>query len=62
MQYFATKKKIDSKAKSVVEEVIIVLDKVSLIERFEISFILFEEYFFKFSLTRSKITTVSFIE
>ena len=40
------KKKIDSKAKSVVEEVIIVLDKVSLIERFEISFMVFEEYFF----------------
>ena len=43
-------------------DVIKVLDKVSLIEILVNSKILISEYFFKFSLTRSKITTVSFIE
>ena len=55
-------KYIDDKANSVVTEVIIVLDKVSLIEIFVNSKILISEYFFKFSLTLSNITTVSFIE
>ena len=45
-----------------VADVIIVLDKVSLIEILESSNIFISEYFFKFSLTLSYITTVSFIE
>ena len=53
---------IDKRASNVVMDVIIVLDKVSFIEIFVISNILISEYFFKFSLTLSKITTVSFIE
>ena len=53
---------IDKKLSNVVTDVIIVLDKVSFIEIFVISKILISEYFFKFSLTLSKITTVSFIE
>ena len=53
---------IDKRANNVVTEVIIVLDKVSLIEIFVISKILISAYFLKFSLTLSKITTVSFIE
>ena len=48
--------------KNVVNDVIIVLDNVSLIERLVKSKILISEYFFKFSLTLSKMTTVSFIE
>ena len=56
------KKKIDKSAKSVVIDVIKVLDKVSLIDKFVKSKILMSTYFFKFSLTLSKITTVSFIE
>ena len=51
-----------NKANNVVIDVIIVLDKVSFIEIFVSSKILISEYFLKFSLTRSKITTVSFIE
>ena len=51
-----------NKASRVVADVIIVLDKVSLIEMFVNSKIFISEYFLKFSLTRSKITTVSFIE
>ena len=43
-------------------DVIIVLDKVSLVDTLEISDIEILAYFFKFSLIRSKITTVSFIE
>ena len=46
----------------VVTEVIKVLDKVSFVEILEISEIEILEYFFKFSLIRSNITTVSFIE
>ena len=53
---------IDRRASNVVTDVIIVLDKVSLIEIFVISNISISDYFFKFSLTLSKITTVSFIE
>ena len=53
---------IDNRASNVVIDVIIVLDNVSFIEILVISKILISEYFFKFSLTRSKITTVSFIE
>ena len=45
--------KIEPKAKSVVKEVIIVLDKVSLTEIFAISFVFILEYFNKFSLIRS---------
>ena len=56
------KKNIDSKANNVVIEVITVLDKVSLIEIFVKSKILISENFFKFSLTLSNMTTVSFIE
>ena len=56
------KKYIASKASNVVADVIIVLDNVSFIEIFVNSKILISEYFLKFSLTRSKITTVSFIE
>ena len=40
------KKKMDSKARSVVREVIIVLESVSLIERLEISSIVFRCIFF----------------
>ena len=54
--------KIDNNAKSVVTEVIIVLDNVSLIEIFVSSNIFTSEYLRKFSLTLSNITTVSFIE
>ena len=43
-------------------EVIIVLDKVSLIEILVNSKIFISENFLKFSLTRSYMTTVSFIE
>ena len=50
---------MDSKARRVVTEVIIVLDNVSLIEIFVNSKILISEYFLKFSLTLSNITTVS---
>ena len=56
------KKNIENKANRVVTDVIKVLDKVSLIEIFVNSKILISEYLFKFSLTLSKITTVSFIE
>ena len=56
------KKYIANKASKVVADVIIVLDKVSLIEIFVNSKILISEYFLRFSLTRSKMTTVSFIE
>ena len=56
------KKNIDKRANRVVIDVINVLESVSLIEMFVNSKILTSEYFFKFSLTRSKITTVSFIE
>ena len=56
------KKKIENNAKRVVTDVIKVLDKVSLIEIFVNSKIFISEYFLKFSLTLSKITTVSFIE
>ena len=52
----------DNKAKSVVTEVTIVLDKVSLIDKFNKSVISFERYLRKFSLTLSYTTTVSFIE
>ena len=53
---------IENKANNVVTDVIIVLDKVSLVEILEISDIEIFDYFFKFSLIRSNITTVSFIE
>ena len=53
---------IENKANKVVTEVIRVLDKVSFIERLEISLISILEYFDKFSLIRSYMTTVSFIE
>ena len=56
------KKKIENKASKVVTEVIIVLDNVSLIEILVSSNILISEYFLRFSLTLSNITTVSFIE
>ena len=56
------KKNIESRANNVVTEVIKVRDKVSFIEMFVNSKIFMSEYFFKFSLTLSKITTVSFIE
>jgi hypothetical protein len=56
------KKNIANNANNVVIEVINVLDNVSLIEMFVNSKILISEYFRKFSLTLSKITTVSFIE
>ena len=55
------KKKMESKARSVVKEVIIVLESVSLIERLEISSIFFDVYFLNFSYS-IKNTTVSFIE
>mgnify|MGYP007000355582 CR=1 len=45
-----------------VKEVIIVLDKVSLMERLAVSLIFNLVCLFKFSLIRSYITTVSFIE
>ena len=53
---------IDSSASKVVTEVIKVLDNVWLVEMSEISAIDIFEYFFKFSLILSNITTVSFIE
>ena len=56
------KKNIENKASKVVIDVIIVLDNVSLIEIFVNSNIFISEYFFKFSLTLSYITTVSFME
>ena len=52
----------DNKSSKVVKEVIIVLDKVSLIERLAVSLIFIFVYLLKFSLIRSYITTVSFIE
>ena len=55
-------KKIENKASSVVTDVITVLDKVSLIEVFDISEIFKLENLERFSLIRSYITTVSFIE
>ena len=48
---------IENKASNVVTEVIKVLDNVWLVERSEISAIVIFEYFFKFSLIRSNITT-----
>ena len=54
--------KMENRANKVVKEVIIVLDKVSLIERLDNSLILSFVYLFQFSLIRSYITTVSFIE
>ena len=53
---------MDNSANKVVTEVIIVLDKVSLIERLDVSLMLNFVYLFKFSLILSYITTVSFIE
>ena len=53
---------IENKANKVVTEVIKVLDKVSLVEILEMSDMEIFEYFFKFSLIRSNITTVSFME
>ena len=55
-------KKIENNAKSVVTEVKIVLDKVSLIDLFVKSKIFKSLYFLRLSRTLSKITTVSFIE
>ena len=55
-------KNIEIKANNVVIEVIKVLDKVSLIDKFVKSKIFMSEYFLRFSLTLSNITTVSFIE
>ena len=56
------KKNIENKASNVVTDVIKVLDNVSLMEIFVNSNILISEYFIRFSLTLSNITTVSFIE
>ena len=56
------KKNIENNANKVVTDVIKVLDNVSLMERFVNSKIFISEYFLKFSLTLSKITTVSFME
>ena len=53
---------IANSASKVVVDVMSVLDNVWLVERFEISVIEILEYFFKVSLIRSKITTVSFME
>jgi len=48
------KKKMESRAKSVVKEVIIVLESVSLIERLEISFIFLMYIFLNFLLLDQK--------
>ncbi len=56
------KTKIDPSANKVVTDVIIVLDNVSFIEVFEMSSMVLDEYLERFSLIRSYITTVSFIE
>ena len=56
------KKNIDNKANKVVIEVIRVLDKVSFIDVLVNSKIFISEYFLRFSLTLSYITTVSFME
>ena len=53
---------IDNNASKVVSEVINVLESVSLIEILAISLISIFENFKRFSLIRSNITTVSFIE
>ena len=53
---------MENNPNKVVTEVINVLDNVSLVEILEISAIEIFEYFLKFSLIRSNITTVSFIE
>ena len=55
-------KYIKNKASNVVTDVIKVLDKVSFVEILDIYDIEIFKYFFKFSLIRSNITTVSFIE
>ena len=54
--------KIESNASIVVAEVIIVLERVSLMDKFVNSKIFILRCFFIFSHTLSKITTVSFIE